>query len=190
MIRSGLSAAISDAKHHLSVFAFARLPLLIYLGTKLDDTVATDVYQRHRVSDSWKWPDLDAELAFETDHPDPGTGDEAVVILNISGSIQQNELPPDLQQLPRFLVTTATTPSPDVIKGPRVLAAFDHECRELLAEIERTHKHVRRLHVFPAMPLSAGVTFGQVLDPDVHPAIAIYDRTPDGYVLALEVGNR
>ncbi len=33
---------------HVSVFAFARLPLLTYLGSRLDDTYEVEVYQRQR----------------------------------------------------------------------------------------------------------------------------------------------
>jgi hypothetical protein len=45
--------ASGDGVHHLSVFAFARLPLLVYLGSCLDDTIATDIYQRHRLNEAW-----------------------------------------------------------------------------------------------------------------------------------------
>ena len=42
---------------HLSVFAFARLPLLVDLGAAIDDNVAVEVYQRHRSTDEWAWLD-------------------------------------------------------------------------------------------------------------------------------------
>lgn len=36
-----------DAVRHVSVFGFARLPLLLHLGARLDDTLPTEIYQRH-----------------------------------------------------------------------------------------------------------------------------------------------
>ncbi|HEY0695191.1 MAG TPA: SAVED domain-containing protein, partial [Kribbella sp.] len=47
---------VREQVRHLSVFAFARLPLLIYLGTKLDDTYPVAIYQRHRSTGTWDWP--------------------------------------------------------------------------------------------------------------------------------------
>ena len=176
---------------HLSVFAFARLPLLIYLGTKLDDVVATDIYQRHRSTEAWKWPEPDANADFSVSVPDASDDDEAVLVINVSGTIQKDELPAEVERLALLKITVEDqTPHPDVLSGPQALAAFEHAVRALLAEMEDRHKHVRLLHVFAAMPLSAGVTFGRVFDPDVHASLAIYDRVSDGYTLALEVGNR
>lgn len=175
---------------HLSVFAFARLPLLIYLGSRLDDVVATDIYQRHRTTETWKWPEPDATANFSVSIPE-ASDDEAVLVINVSGTIQNDELPAEVGRLPLFKITVEDqTPHPDVLSGPQALAAFERAVRALLAEMEDRHKHVRLLHVFAAMPLSAGVTFGRVFDPDVHASLAIYDRVSDGYSLALEVGNR
>src|SRR5581483_11574111 len=55
---------------HLSVFAFARLPLLIYLGAHLEDNVPTDIYQRHRATEAWEWPDPASDVGFHIDVPD------------------------------------------------------------------------------------------------------------------------
>ena len=58
-LRDGIAR---DHIGHVSVFAFARLPLLVYLGSKLDDSFSTDIYQRSRRTQSWDWPNTaDAE---------------------------------------------------------------------------------------------------------------------------------
>ncbi len=54
---------------HLSVFAFARIPILVYLGTKLGDHTPVDIYQRDRVHQDWTWPTRDGHLAFTVDAP-------------------------------------------------------------------------------------------------------------------------
>ena len=184
-------AVANDDIVHLSVFALARLPLLVYLGSKLDDTFPTDVYQRHRATEKWQWLDLDATASFTTVLPRPDvTKDEATLIMNVSGSIQREELPVAAQTLPLFRFTVDGIAHSDVFRGPAALAAFEAAARELLAHIESEHKHLRMLHVFAALPLSAGVSFGRVFDHDVHPAVRIYDRTTDGYEIGLEVGGR
>lgn len=176
---------------HLSVFAIARLPLLVYLGAKLDDTVATDVYQRHRQTENWTWPDRDDEVAFQLDIPTPQPDtDEAVLVLNISGTIHADELPDAVHHLPAFNITVDCTPFNDVVSGPRVLQDFMQTCGQLIGAFEETHKHVRRLHVFPAIPLSLAVVLGRAFNPDVHPTIRIYDRVNHEYVAAMEVDPR
>ncbi len=176
---------------HISVFAIARLPLLVYLGAKLDDTVATDVYQRHRQTENWTWPDRDAEGDFQIDIPAAQQDtDEAVLVLSISGTIHPGELPAAVQHLPAFHITVDCTPFNDVVRGPRVLEAFMQTCGRLIGTFEETHKHVRRLHVFPAMPLSTAVVLGRAFNPDVHPTMTIFDRVDHEYVVALEVNPR
>jgi SMODS-associated and fused to various effectors sensor domain len=176
---------------HLSVFAFARLPLLIYLGSRLDDTVETAIYQRHRSSETWDWID-DAEVDFVVEvGPAPDqTAKEAVLILNVSGSIQVDEMPAALLDLPRLTIHPATTtPSPDVVSSAQALRSFERTVREVLSEIEATAKAVERLHVFAALPMSAGVVLGRVHDPQVHPTLVVYNRGVEGYSVALEVAR-
>lgn len=178
---------------HLSVFAFARLPLLVYLGAQLGDLVPVDVYQKHRSTEDWRWPDLEATAAFGVTVPDPEPGStEAVLVINVSGTIHPDELPAGVRDLPSFELGVDGLAHPDVLTGPRALAAFSDACRNMLAELERRgHKHVRLLHVFAAIPLSSAVELGRIFARDVHPAIQLYDRTPnDGYVRAIQVGNQ
>lgn len=179
---------VRERVQHLSVFAFARLPLLIYLGTKLDDNYPVAIYQRHRSSGAWDWPPNAPETSFIVDHPADWTGDEAILILNVSGSIQPNEIPEILRPLPVYRVQPdGATAATDTISSPSTLAAFDRTVRSLLSTIEATHKNTRRLHILAALPISAGVALGRARDPHVHPTFVLYDRAPNGYNTALEI---
>lgn len=185
-------AVASDDIIHLSVFAFARLPLLVYLGAQLGDQVPVDVYQKHRRTGDWKWPEPDGKATFAFSVPDPEPARcEATLVINVSGTIHRDELPPDVRDLPVFELAVDQLAHPDVLAGPGALDAFSDACRRMLAEMEgRGHKHVRLLHVFAAMPLSSAVEFGRVLSRDVYPSLQLYDRTPSGdYVPAIQVGK-
>lgn len=185
-------AVASDDIIHLSVFAFARLPLLVYLGAQLGDQVPVDVYQKHRRTGDWKWPEPDGTATFAFSVPDPKPARcEATLVINVSGTIHRDELPPGVRDLPVFELAVDQLAHPDVLAGPGALDAFSDACRRMLAEMEgRGHKHVRLLHVFAAMPLSSAVEFGRVLSRDVYPSLQLYDRTPSGdYVPAIEVGK-
>lgn len=184
-------AVAKDVVNHLSVFAFARLPLLIYLGSKLGDDVPTDLYQRHRATETWGWQDMAADASFTVVTPGAAPeADEGVLVMNVSGTIQAEELPEELASLPRFELVVDGAAEPDVFRGPAAVASFTAACRHLLADIERTNKQMRLLHVFAALPLTAGVAFGRVFDPSVHPSVLVYDRTDNGYRPALQVGAR
>jgi hypothetical protein len=180
-----------DELQHVSVFAFARLPLLVYLGSKLDDNVPTDIYQRHRATERWEWPEEDGSLALDVTVPEASATDEAVLVINVSGSIQSAELPADVAGLPVLVLAAPDgRREPDVFRSPAAVASFSAACRQLLGGLEQSHKQVQRLHVFAAMPLSAGVEFGRVFDPAVHPSILTYQRNHGAFEPALQIGTR
>ncbi|MUL47154.1 SAVED domain-containing protein [Mycobacterium sp. CBMA293] len=175
---------------HLSVFAIARLPLLIYLGFKLDDGVPLDIYQRHRSTDSWMWPQID----------DPGTdfsvsaidGEAAavagVLVTNLSGTTPPSDLPDDLRELPLWTLQPTSQPAEDIFSHPAVLARYIAAVRTYFTNLEATHKQLRRLHLFGALPLAGALSFGSILkSANLRPTIITYDRTGEGYRPALEV---
>lgn len=188
--RSLKPASVDDAVPHLSVFGLARLPLLVHLGSRIDDTVSTDVYQRHRVTESWSWPASGETVAFghRCESDGDGASADGVLIVNASGTIHAHELPGDLQSLPRFVIEPiGSTPQVDTIAVRETLASFEQAVRRLLAELEAKHKQIRRLHLFAAAPVSASITLGRSVGWGIHPSLAIYDRAGDSYRFALEV---
>lgn len=189
-------AAERGAVPHLSVFAIARLPLLVYLGSRIDDALTVDVFQRHRSSESWVWPKPAADdPGFTARREDPLTGREegptveAVLIVNASGTIHRSELPQATAQLPAYVIDLDRgTPHTDSVRSRSVRDSFEQALREMLGQLEMSHKTVRQLHVFAAAPVSVGVTLGRAVGWGIHPQLVVYDRLNDGtYRPALEV---
>jgi SMODS-associated and fused to various effectors sensor domain len=184
-------AVRQDRVSHVSIFAFARLPLLVYLGARIDDNLGAEIYQRHRATDGWEWID-DEEVAFGSTvvtAPDAAST-EALLILNVSGTIAGDEIPEMLRALPRYdLAPTAVTPNPDIVSSRQALREFEQALRTLFAEIEARAKGVRRLHVFAALPLAAAVALGRIHDPHIRPTLALYarDDAAGAYSYALEI---
>lgn len=187
VIDQRLREAIStDQVRHVSVFGFARLPLLVYLGSKLDDTFPVALFQRHRADETWHWKDV-ATAAFAVDRPD-ALGEDAVLILNVSGSVDPTQLPDALAGLPTFtLRLEGAEAGVDVLASRSSLAAFEREIRALFASLEAPTKTVRRLHVVAAIPLSAAIALGRAHHPGIHPGLVIYARAGDGYKPVLEI---
>lgn len=178
---------------HMSVFGFARIPLLVHLGYKLGDHCPADIYQRNKVTQDWNWANRDlGDFTVDVDVP-PSTEQptEAALIINISGTINADELPEAVADLP-VLTITASERDPNSLDSPAKLQAFTAACHELLGKIEADgYKTVDRLHVFAAVPVSCAIALGRAFDDDVHPSLAIYDRLDGtGYQLGHQVGHR
>lgn len=179
---------LRDAVPNLSVFAFARVPLLVYLGSRLDDTIPTAIYQRHRSTEDWQWHQAPgSETTFTVSTANNYPSDEAVLLVSVSGTTHRHELPEHVTSLPIYEITVdGDTPSPDIIASPEVLKRFENAVRAVLANLEATNKSVRRLHVFGAIPLAGAVALGRTADPNVHPSLVLYDRVGHTYEFALE----
>ena len=184
-----------DQVSRLAVFAFARIPLLVYLGAKLDDKVQTLIFQRQRVDDvnAWRWPvnpPPPPEFTFEKLHTgaDPS---QVALMLNISGTIQLRELPPTIQESYSIYSLAPASPimsGPSVISSPAALASFDRTVRCFLAHVEKEYGKIPAIAVFPAVPLSCAIALGRTLMPHVSPSLLIYDRNEQNeFYYALEV---
>lgn len=179
-----------DEVAHLSVFGFAPIPLLVYLGSRLDDTVPTDIYQKHRDTESWLWSTEAPTVEFSIETIEgTATGTDAVLILNISGTIQMTEIPHSLTGLHTYRVAPINSDAgQDTIRRRESLQNFSATIRRMFSEIERTRKDISCLHVLAAIPVSAAVTLGRIRIPEVNPSLVIYDRTDRGtYQTAMEI---
>jgi hypothetical protein len=171
---------------HVSVFGFARLPLLVYAGSKLDDTYEVSIYQRRHADGSWDWRDSDP-VAFAAEVADTRAG-EAVLILNVSGTVDEREIPAALRELPRLRVTPVdAVPAEDLIASRASLDAFHATVRSLLSALEVPAKVVGRLHVLAALPVSAATALGRLHRAGVDPALVLYDRSDGQYTAVLEI---
>jgi hypothetical protein len=184
LVRTGVRTGELE---HLSVFALARVPLLIYLGTKLEDNYTVEVYQRHRASQAWTWDDTAPVYTFTaTTGPGIDEAREAVLQLNVSGTVNVCEMPAELQRLPRITVEPDATPTTDVLCNRASLDSFRSAIRAVNADLD-AHEHLDRLHVIGALPPAAAVELGRLHDPHIHPSLVTYNRADSGYHVALEI---
>lgn len=187
LLRPGIERGLVD---HLSVFAFARLPVLVYLGSRLDDSQAVDVYDRHRPSESWAWPTDGVHVDFAHDLRRAGDTEarEALLIINASGSTDPKAIPATLADLPVWVIEpVGTTPAVGTVGTRSTLASFEKALRALLGDLERSAKQTRRLHLLAAAPLSVAVTLGRAVGWGIHPTVVVYDLVDGTYEHALEV---
>ena len=178
--------------NHLSVFAFASMPLLIHFGYELGDTISADIYQRHRSTNSWKWQDEDMS-EFQYVIEENLLEDEAetgIVALNLSlsGTIRDEEINSALDKPHSYYKLTIANPNPNFLKSEEQLDLFKAEMRTLLRRIRETHGHNCEIHLFPAIPLSVAVSIGFILLPKIDPKIHVYENN-DGFSYALTIAQ-
>lgn len=179
---------------HVSVFAIAPIPLLVYLGSRLDDKTETLLFERHRGSTGspWTWPQ----------HPDPapdfdvvvrseGAGDdsEIVVVVSVSADVNTERIPDALRGLPLLEVRPTTEdPRSGLIDSPRALDAFAKAWRACVVQVERQWPSARRIHVIAAVPVTAAIQMGRDRMRTAQPDLVLYQRTDHAtYTRVLEV---
>jgi hypothetical protein len=162
---------------HISVFAFARVPLLVYLGKALDDTVSVSIYQRHRQTEDWLWDNTTPEINFQVSlKKEIKTAMEAVLIVNVSGTVNLDEIPSELANFPVFSIDPiGNVPYTDTIRNQASLKNFEDQFRKFLAQLEQSNKQIQRLHLFLAVPVSVAITIGRSINHDVAPSLTLYE---------------
>lgn len=178
-----------DEVHHVSVFAWARLPLLVYLGRKLGDGYTVDLYQRQQSTDSWAWSQSSEPAQFVHSTPDESDGDDGVLLASVSGTVHEDEVPEHLKGRPIFHIRVVNrTATGGVIDSKATLENFRLSLRDFFGELELKHKNISRLHLFGALPISAAIALGRVREPTVQPSIVTYDLVDrQSYQLAFEI---
>lgn len=178
---------------HLSIFALASIPLLIYVGYEIGDTIPSDVYQAHRDTNSWKWQlQNKQEFKYIIDTPQlPEVCNIKAIALNLSlsGTIHSQEIFPVMPKPYCIYKMTITEPDRDYLKSKDQLDLFKVEMRALLRQIREIHGCDCEIHLFPAIPASAAVSLGQLLLPKSDPLIHVYENN-QGFRYALTIPKR
>jgi limonene-1,2-epoxide hydrolase len=183
-----------DEVQRLAVFGFARIPVLVYLGSRLDDMVPTLVFQRQRTDGecAWSWPAANEPAQFVIEVAKRGKDPSRVsLVVCLSGTVNLEELPSEHQAADTIYVlkpVPPASPGPSIVSSPDILTNFEVVLRQFMAALEAEHGQARHVSLFPAAPVSAAITLGRVLMPGVSPAWNVFDRRDDGeFFEALEV---
>jgi len=181
---------IVEEGSHVSVFAFAPMPLLMYLGSMLNDKYAIDVFQRQgRNVDSWEWEKEYMPVEFMA-HKIGTTGKKVAVSIALSTDIEENGIYEVLGEDTVIYKLTISSPNRDFVTHPTVVNEFIKASRSLLGQIKHDYRQLTELHVFPAMPVSLAVRFGMDYMPKIDSSMLIYDYIKStGFIYALKIGG-
>ncbi|MFF1553270.1 SAVED domain-containing protein [Rhodococcus erythropolis] len=179
---------------HVSVFAIAPIPLLVYLGSQLDDKTETLLFERHRTSvdNPWVWPQHpDPAPDFDVIVRDEGArnASDVVVMVSVSADVSIDRIPASLRGLPLVEVRPSTAPPRSgLIDSLRALDAFAKAWRACLVQVERQWPSARTIHVIAAVPVTAAIQMGRDRMRTAQPDLVLYQRTDHAtYTQVLEV---
>ena len=184
-----------EQTRHISLFALAPIPLLVYLGFCLSNKVSVEFYQRHRTGAApWKWKTRGSRTRYQVLRRRSGTEQERVaLVLALSGPIDDRLLPAGIDS--RFSVYEITlegqVPNTDFLRQRRDLEDFRGLYRQFLANLMHDHPGVRDLHLFPAVPAPIAVSLGHDLLPKVHPCLVVYDydKGSGGFIERIRINH-
>lgn len=171
---------------HYSLFGLAPQPLLIKLGTLLNDIYSVETYQLHREPKTWKWLDEESPISFQTIESEE-KGDKVALKFELSASINNERIINILGNETSIWSVKIETPNNDCIRNRIDLSNFRKAVRRLLDKIKSFHGENVELNVFPAMPISTAIEFGRVWMPKADLPLVIYDQhnTEGGFIKTL-----
>lgn len=181
-----------EQTRHISVFALAPIPLLVYLGSQLSNKIPVDLYQRHRDTEDWVWKTTGIPVQYQIKRLSAGTDRSNVaLVLSLSGTVGPSSLPSEIDE--RFFVYEITLvdrlPSPTFLCLRQDLESFKTTYQTCLRMIGRDHSTASAIHLFPAVPAPIAVLCGRELLPKIDPALYVYDndKKNGGFKLAWRV---
>ena len=175
---------------HLSIFAFAPMPLLIKLGTLINDIQHAEIHQPVRNPKTWNLVDEGEDIKYQVIEPKEK---HSIVALNISlsATINNDRITHILGNECSIYTITIDNPFNDFLKAKEHLQDFSMEIRKLLNYIKSKYNAKTPLHIFPAMPIATSIEFGRIWMPKADMPLIVYDENTanSGFLKAIEIKN-
>lgn len=198
-IKWHFNVGINDEKiKHLSVFAIGPMPLLMFLGKCIGDTVPADLFQRHRniddTSHNWSWSEekQETETLYITNSVRVDENHTNIaIVLSLSGKIRSDRYEKFTSDNFSVYEITIEEPSLFFLKSRKQVESFSREYRKLLNNIQAIHGDSCKVFIIPAVPAPIAVECGRVLLPKTDPEISVceYDDQK-GYRTVLKINTR
>jgi len=180
--------------NHISLFALAPIPVLVYLGSQLSNKVPLDLYQRHRDTEDWTWKTSGEPAKYALRLRQKGTnGSGVALVLSLSGVVNDAMLPSEVAKHFTIydLTLASSVPNPTFLRTRRDLDEFRNQYQLAIATIARGHPGISEMELFPAVPAPIAVLCGRELLPKVHPSLRVsdYDKHKKSFIYQLTINN-
>lgn len=171
----------------IALFAIAPMPLLVRLGTMLNNKHDVVVYQKQRHG-GWKWTAEKSHIDFVVNKPQNHSGNP-VLVLSLSSSIIERVK--QSREGASIWEITIEKPNPDFMQSENLLYDFGRTVEGVLDEISKTVPRIA-IDLYLAVPISCAIEFGRVWMQKANSPLNIYDydtRVSNEDKLAITINN-
>jgi hypothetical protein len=178
----------NDGIQHYSIFAIAPQPLLIKLGTLLNDIYSAEVYQLHREPSTWAWQDEDNSIEYDLIIPEKRSKRVALKI-ELSATITDDRLTDVMGTDVDIWSIKIEESYNDFLQSRYQLKLFRECIRKAFDKIKAVYGQDAVLNVFPAMPVSTAIELGRAWMPKADMSMVLYDqnRKLNKFIKTLEI---
>ncbi len=181
---------ITQAKEVVAIFALGPMPLLIKLGTLLNDQYYAKVFQCHRNGDKWCWKDSRKDVAYivdglenlETYH------NKVAINISLSAGINNARIVDVVDEGVPIVTLTIDEPCRDFVSQEIIADQFVKTYRDTIEQI-KWKANPSRILIFPAMPASLAVRLGQDHMFKTDPELVIFDEDSGTFIETISIGG-
>ena len=154
----------------IALFALAPMPLLVRLGTMLNNKHDVIVYQKQR-KEGWKWPMDDETIDYIIHRPSKKDG-VPVLALSLSSSIIERVKKENATA--SIWEMTINDPRTDFLQSKKMLYDFGRKIEMILDEISKFSNH-QAINLYLAAPAACCIEFGRVWMQKANSPLNIYE---------------
>lgn len=154
----------------IALFALAPMPLLVRLGTLLNNKHDVEVFQKQRRG-SWKWPSKDSSVDFIINRPMVRC-EIPVLVLSLSFSITERVR--KIRKEAGIWEITIEKTTPDFMQSKETLYKFGRVAEIVLDEISKACPQ-KAIDLYMSAPVSCAIEFGRVWMQKANSPLKIYD---------------
>lgn len=164
----------SGACSHISLFPLGPQPLLIKLGTILNDRYNVQVYQKHREPDTWRWLENRSSNNIIVEEPADKTKEPMLIIALSTQAIKARVLQRFGANASIWTIT-CDIPRNDMMESKYQLEQFRMAARKVMDDIKNSNLENIDLKIFMAAPASCAVELGRIRMPKADSKWVIFD---------------
>lgn len=154
----------------IALFAFAPMPLLIKLGTLLNNKYEVEVFQKQRIG-GWTWPSTKEHIDFQIKNPVKYSGSPVLVVslsFPICERIKRNR--PDAS----IWEVTIEKTNPDFLQSRAMLYDFGRCMEKVFDDISRASA-TTPIDLYISAPVACVVELGRVWMKKANAPLNVYD---------------
>lgn len=164
----------SGACSHISLFPLGPQPLLIKLGTILNDRYNVQVYQKHREPDTWRWLENRSSNNIIVEEP-ADKSKEPILIIALSTQAIKARVLQRFGANASIWTITCDIPGNDMMESKYQLEQFRMAARKVMDDIKSSNLENIDLKIFMAAPASCAVELGRIRMPKADSKWVIFD---------------